>query len=137
MNVENEFLECKVLGINSEDVENETDMIKLQTWYSILQEKNGQLKIRQKANKQAYLNTPNEETKSALYYISDFIERNKRFMSLIHNRRMKIKRSIHTKSMHFEELKCFRQIAKRVLSEELYENIKMKAKKQAEENLSE
>ncbi|WP_291585924.1 hypothetical protein [Bacteroides sp.] len=136
--MENKVWINKYLGITSIDVENETDSSKILEWYESLLEKNRQLKGRKKIRYKEFLETKSEESERAYIHISDLINDNKSFLSILYKKRnnFKIERSL-THSMHFEELKCFRQIAKRALSEELYEHIKMKARRMAEENLSE
>lgn len=127
----------KFLGITSVDVENENDSCKILEWYDSLLEKNRELKARKRIRYKEFLEKKSKISERYYLQISDLINENKAFLSILFKRRssLKIERTL-THSMHFEELKCFRQIAKQALSEELYEHIKMKAKRMAEENLS-
>lgn len=136
--MEKEVRANKYLGITSIDVENETDSSKILEWHESLLEKNRQLKARKKIRYKEFLETKSKESERSYMQISDLINENKIFLSILFKKRsnLKIERRL-THSMHFEELKCFRQIAKQVLSEELYEHLKMKARRMAEENLSE
>lgn len=136
--MEKEVRVNKYLGITSIDVENETDSNKILEWHESLLEKNRQLKDRKKIRYKEFLETKSKESERSYMQISDLINENKIFLSILFKKRsnLKIERRL-THSMHFEELKCFRQIAKQVFSEELYEHLKMKARRMAEENLSE
>lgn len=131
-----EICENKVLGITVDDVNNETDLTKLESWRDILDAKNRETRDRLKTRREEYAHNMTEANKAHLIRLSDFRNYNISFVRVIHNRIKVVKKEQNPYGRIFvEELKQFRKIAKEVLDSDIYESIKAKSKELAKEKL--
>lgn len=111
-----------------------SDIVQLSQWKGVLEEKIAQAKI-----SIGNIRSKGRLSSEELSRVNLLIENragNKRFLSLIMGRI----REIHDANRHrsnrlFLELRTFKGIAKKVLSEELYDHIEFKARQEAEERM--
>lgn len=111
-----------------------SDIVQLSQWKGVLEEKIAQAKI-----SIGNIRSKGRLSSEELSRVNLLIENragNKRFLSLIMGRI----REIHEANRHrsnrlFLELRAFKGIAKKVLSEELYDHIEFKARQEAEERM--
>lgn len=111
-----------------------SDIVQLSQWKGVLEEKIAQAKI-----SIGNIRSKGRLSSEELSRVNLLIENragNKRFLSLTMGRI----REIHEANRHrsnrlFLELRAFKGIAKKVLSEELYDHIEFKARQEAEERM--
>lgn len=113
-----------------------SDIVQLSQWKGVLEEKIAQAKISIGNIRSKGKGRLSSEELSRVNLLIENRAGNKRFLSLIMGRI----REIHEANRHrsnrlFLELRAFKGIAKKVLSEELYDHIEFKARQEAEERM--
>ena len=122
------------LNITSEDVEKEKEIKILQEWKNILYFKSKEINARLETVKINYSKENTEENKSKYIRTSDAKTHNSKFLNIIEDRiRILKKKNGQNMSKYIQNLVNFKDIAKQLLAEDLYEEINVKAKLKTEE----
>jgi hypothetical protein len=123
-----------ILNVSSEDVNAENDLKILSEWKNVLTQKNNEIKVRLETARIEYHNDNSEKNKSILIRTSDARNHNVSFINIIDNRIKQIKKQNgQGMSKYIQNLINFKEIAKLILPEDLYEEINLKAKLKTEE----
>lgn len=123
------------LNITSEEVEKEKDVKILQEWKNTLYFKSKEINARLETVKIDYSKENTEENKSKYIRTSDAKAHNIKFQNIIEDRiRFLKKKNGQNMSKYIQNLVNFKDIAKQLLDQDLYEEINVKAKLKTDEN---